>query len=88
MLTIRNRSLPDWLHCIANGMLVGALFLTLGAVGIETFSRVSVLQWLFAGFLVGSPIAAVAAALSAHKVSIVRGIAGGDGRDVTLSCAA
>jgi len=81
VLRIHNRYLPQWLHRLFNAVLVGALSVTLGIVGLTAFSTIPVLSWLFAGLLFGSPLLAVAAALMAHKFSVVRGIAGTDGYD-------
>jgi hypothetical protein len=81
VLRIHNCYLPHWLHRLFNGVLVGALSVTLGIVGLTLFSDVPVLSGIFAALLFGSPVLAVTAALIAHRFSLVHGIAAGDGYD-------
>jgi len=81
MLKVHNRYIPQWPHRLFNAVLVGALSVTLGVLGLSIFSNVPPLSWLFAGLLFGSPLLALAAAVMAHKFSIVQGIAGKDGYD-------
>jgi hypothetical protein len=81
VLRIHNRYVPSWLHRLFNAVLVGSLSVTVGVLGLSAFSQEQPLASLFGALLYGSPLLALAAFLLAHRFSIVRGIAGGDGYD-------
>ena len=79
-LMIHNRYLPRWVHRLCNGLLGAALCAGIASIGIgqrpDSWIHVGSRWLLLASVPVGVILAAVA-----HRLSIVEGVAGGDGYD-------
>jgi TRAP-type C4-dicarboxylate transport system permease small subunit len=77
---IHNRHLPLWLHRICNGVLGAALLVGIGSIWFGE-PRGSWQHVLSRGLIWASVPVGIILAVLAHRLSIVEGVAGGDGYD-------
>ena len=74
---IQNRSLPSWIHRVANGVLGFLSAASVGDAGYMYFRDGSLLEESSAALLVLSPLAGAAfAAINPEKFSLSRWLAG------------
>ncbi len=78
---IRNRYLPLWLHRVCNGLLAAAICASIASVGISHSVSAGWLHgFSFAAFYLSAPLGIFFACIT-RRVSIVEGVAGGEGYD-------
>ena len=75
---IRNRYLPMWLHRVCNGVLGAALLAAVGSICVAEPSGTWG-QILSRCLLWGSAPAGIVLACFAHRLSVMEGLAGGEG---------